>query len=70
MSSFQALSAPTLPAEGESIPFQLEIICSHIIMSNRNKKQPERFPEEQLEHANVRLLILIWVVMTFPQLPH
>lgn len=36
---------------------------------NRNQKQPERFPEEQLTHANMRLLILIWVVMTFPQLP-
>lgn len=50
--------------------FRLDVICSHIILSNRNKKQPERFPEEQLAHANMRLLILILVVMTFPQLPH
>lgn len=48
----------------------VDIICSHIILSNKNQKQPERFPEEQLAHANVRLLILIWVVMTFLQLPH
>lgn len=70
MSAFQGFSAPTIPAERKSIPFQLDIICSHIVLSNRNKKQPERFPEEQLAHANARLLILILVVMTFPQLPH
>ena len=70
ISSFHGLSATTMSAEGESILFQLDIICRHIILSNRNKKQPERFPEEQLAHANMRLLILILVVMTFPQLPH
>ena len=69
-SSFQGLSTPRISTEGESIPFQLYVICSHIILSKRNEKKSERFPEEQLAHANVRLLILILVVMTFPQLLH
>lgn len=70
ISSFPGLSAGTVSAEGEAVLFRLDVICSHIILSNRNKKQPERFPEKQLAHANRRLLILILVVMTFPQLPH
>lgn len=37
-SSFQGLFTLTICAEGESIPFHLEVICSHIILSNRNKK--------------------------------
>lgn len=64
------LSDPVIPAEGASIPFQLDIICSHITLSNGNEKQSERFPEEQLAHANMRLLISMLVVMTFLQLPH
>ena len=69
-SSFQGLSTPRISSEGESIPFQLDVICSHFTLSKRNEKKSGRFPEEQLAHANVRLLILILVVMTFPQLPH
>lgn len=68
--SFQGLSTPRISTKGVSIPSQLDVICSHIILSKRNEKKSERFPEEQLAHANLRLLILILVAMTFPQLPH
>ena len=45
------MSIPRISTKGESIPFQLDVICSHIILSKRNEKKSERFPEEQLDSA-------------------